>query len=38
MKIEKLNDLTYLLLFDNSIQSKELFTFYITHTKNTAKL
>lgn len=27
MKIEKLNDLTYLFLFDNSIQSKNLFTF-----------
>lgn len=25
MKIEKLNDLTYLLRFDNNIQSKELF-------------
>ena len=27
MKIEKLNDLTYLLLFDNNIQSKELFAY-----------
>lgn len=27
MKIEKLNDLTYLFAFDNDIQSKELFAF-----------
>lgn len=27
MKIEKLNNLTYLLRFDNNIQSKELFAY-----------
>nr|DAJ00771.1 MAG TPA: hypothetical protein [Caudoviricetes sp.] len=27
MKVEKLNDLTYLLRFDNNIQFKELFAY-----------